>query len=80
LLDTAIDVNQRHKESGFTPLHWAVGCQNLKAVKFLLENKADVNATDSYSPLSSLSLLPSASLLFSRDFLLYLVVGSSVSS
>lgn len=45
LLDSGADVNQRD-ENGMTPLHWAAGMANTKAVRILLEAGANPSIPD----------------------------------
>ena len=37
------DINMRNKFTGYTPLHWAVACDNKNIIPILLEAGADIN-------------------------------------
>ena len=47
LVDRGIDVNHQNSK-GLTPLHFCAQYLNICVAELLLNNKADVNATDSY--------------------------------
>lgn len=54
-ITTTENVNDRDK-NGWTKLHFATACGNLRKVKYLLANGADVNAkTEKYSFFNTIS-------------------------